>query len=195
MQFTRAHAGHGSEEQLGTECFVSHGNQAPHILLGWRDDTFVFLIAPTDNTDIRVRRNLQSASGSGAALCRKLRASSRRPHGHIQPSERTQNWIKTGGKVKAEGRDPGIAEGGDGGSFHESPTRFSGRALTVTRYLQLLLKTTLDPRQEAVEPATIFVESIIVRLTARLLELATGKNLLWRPRAAPHNIPIFDNVM
>ena len=53
---------------------------------------------------IRIRRHLQSASGSGAALCRELRASCYdRPDGHIKPPERTQIWIKLGGKgIRAE---------------------------------------------------------------------------------------------
>ena len=51
---------------------------------------------------VRVRHDLPPAPGSGAALCRRLRASSRRSHrptGQIQRQERTQNWIKLGGKV------------------------------------------------------------------------------------------------
>ena len=45
---------------------------------------------------------LIAASGSGAALCRGLRASSRRYHrptGQIQPPGRTQDWIKLRGNV------------------------------------------------------------------------------------------------
>ena len=52
---------------------------------------------------VRVRHDLPPAPGSGAALCRRLRASSRRfhrPAGQIQRQGRTQNWIKLGGKVK-----------------------------------------------------------------------------------------------
>src|SRR5438105_12258657 len=51
---------------------------------------------------VRVRLHLPSAPGSGAALCRGLRASSRRYHrptGQIQQPGRTQDWIKLGGKV------------------------------------------------------------------------------------------------
>jgi putative transposase len=51
---------------------------------------------------VRVRLHLPSAPGSGAALCRRLRASSRRSHRptrQIQQPERTQDWIKLGGKV------------------------------------------------------------------------------------------------
>src|SRR5437764_10171404 len=51
---------------------------------------------------VRVRLHLPSAPGSDAALCRGLRASSRRYHrptGQIQQPERTQDWIKLGGKV------------------------------------------------------------------------------------------------
>src|SRR6185437_12966197 len=51
----------------------------------------------------RVRLHLPSAPGSGAALCRGLRASSRRYHrptGQIQQPERTLDWIKLGGKVR-----------------------------------------------------------------------------------------------
>jgi hypothetical protein len=50
----------------------------------------------------RVRLHLQPASGSGAALCEKLRAIARRitrPSGQTQPRKRTQNWIKLGGNV------------------------------------------------------------------------------------------------
>src|SRR5579871_2117591 len=51
---------------------------------------------------LRVRLHLSPATGSGTALCRKLRASSRRSHrptGQIQPPGRTQDWIKLRGKV------------------------------------------------------------------------------------------------
>src|SRR3954449_13195781 len=51
---------------------------------------------------VRIRLHLPSATGSGAALCRGLRASSRRYHrptGQIQQPGRTQDWIKLGGKV------------------------------------------------------------------------------------------------
>ena len=53
---------------------------------------------------VRVRHHLQPAPGPGAALCRGLRASSRRYHrsnGQAQLPERTQDWIKLGGKVRA----------------------------------------------------------------------------------------------
>src|SRR3954469_1093925 len=52
---------------------------------------------------VRIRLHLPSATGSGAALCRGLRASSRRYHrptGQIQQPGRTQDWIKLGGKVR-----------------------------------------------------------------------------------------------
>src|SRR6266436_10401010 len=51
---------------------------------------------------VRVRLDLPPAPGSGAALCRGLRASSRRyysPSRQIQQPGRTQDWIKPGGKV------------------------------------------------------------------------------------------------
>src|SRR5215212_5112186 len=51
---------------------------------------------------VRVRLDLPPAPGSGAALCRWLRASSRRYHrptGQPKRHERTRNWIKLGGKV------------------------------------------------------------------------------------------------
>src|SRR5215510_14513341 len=51
---------------------------------------------------IGVRLHLQPATGSGAALCRWLRTSSRRYHrpiGQIHRAERTHDWIKRGGKV------------------------------------------------------------------------------------------------
>src|SRR4051794_23710820 len=56
---------------------------------------------------VRVRHDLPPAPGSGAALCRRLRASSRRSHrpaGRIQRQGRTQNWIKPGGKVTVSER-------------------------------------------------------------------------------------------
>ena len=57
---------------------------------------------------VRVRIHLPSATGSGAALCRRLRASSRRSHrptGQIQRQGRTQNWIRwIGGKAECAGR-------------------------------------------------------------------------------------------
>ena len=52
---------------------------------------------------VRVRLHLSSPPGSGAALCRGLRASSRRhrrPTGQIQQPGRTQDWIELGGKVR-----------------------------------------------------------------------------------------------
>ena len=55
---------------------------------------------------VRVCLHLPSATGSGAALCRRLRASSRRYHrptGQIQQPGRTQDWIKLGGKVSRDG--------------------------------------------------------------------------------------------
>src|SRR5215208_1422352 len=51
---------------------------------------------------VRVRLDLPPAPGAGAALCRWLRASSRRYHrptGQPKRHERTRNWIKPGGKV------------------------------------------------------------------------------------------------
>jgi hypothetical protein len=51
---------------------------------------------------VRICLHLPSAPGSGAALCQGLRASSRRCHrptGQFKRQERTQNWIKPGGKV------------------------------------------------------------------------------------------------
>src|SRR5262245_41593621 len=53
---------------------------------------------------VRVRHHLQPAPGAGAAPCRGLRASSRRYHrptGQSQLPERTQDWIKLGGKVNS----------------------------------------------------------------------------------------------
>ena len=55
----------------------------------------------------RVRLHLPSAPGSGAALCQRLRASSRRStaqQGKSNSRERTQNWIKLGGKVVSDGQ-------------------------------------------------------------------------------------------
>jgi len=68
---------------------ADYNDARPHSRLGLEDP-------------IRVRLHLQPATGSGAALCRGLRASSRRSHrptGQIQRPERTQGWIKLGGKV------------------------------------------------------------------------------------------------
>src|SRR3954452_1546721 len=51
---------------------------------------------------VRDRHDLPPAPESGAALCRRLRASSRRSHrpaGQIQRQGRTQSWIKLRGKV------------------------------------------------------------------------------------------------
>src|SRR4030095_15270548 len=51
----------------------------------------------------RVCLHLPSAPGSDAALCRRLRASSRRyhrPNGPIQQPPTTQDRIKLGGKVR-----------------------------------------------------------------------------------------------
>ena len=58
------------------------------------------LAAQMEDT-VRVCLHLPSATGSGAALCRRLRASSRRYHrptGPIQQPGQTQDWIKLGGK-------------------------------------------------------------------------------------------------
>lgn len=68
---------------------ADYNNERPHSQLGWKTPSeFAFTLSP--------------ASGSGAALCRRLRASPRRRHrptGHIQSLERTQDWIKSEGKV------------------------------------------------------------------------------------------------
>src|SRR5262249_52926267 len=79
------------------------------------------LAARVEDT-VGVRLYLQSATGCGAALCRWLRASSRRSHrpiGQIQQPERTQDWIKLGGKVTENRVDLPIVQcvqkaGGDG---------------------------------------------------------------------------------
>jgi hypothetical protein len=62
---------------------------------------------------IGVRLQLQPATGSGAALCRWLRTSSRRYHrptGQIHLPERTQEWIKLGGNVRRRRRIGAFAE-------------------------------------------------------------------------------------
>src|SRR6266567_846758 len=54
------------------------------------------------------RVRLPPATGSGAALCRGLRASSRRYHrptGQIQQPGRTQDWIKLGGEVRIQAEE------------------------------------------------------------------------------------------
>src|SRR5579871_6793622 len=64
---------------------------------------------------LRVRLHLSPATGSGTALCRKLRASSRRSHrptAQIQPPGRTQDWIKLGGKVRAGELQTGLSPWG-----------------------------------------------------------------------------------
>jgi hypothetical protein len=52
----------------------------------------------------RIRRHLQPATGSAAALNGQLRASPRRslcPNGQNQPPESTSRWIEVGGNVNA----------------------------------------------------------------------------------------------
>src|SRR3954462_15784215 len=66
---------------------------------------------------VRIRLHLPSATGSGAALCRGLRASSRRYHrptGQIQQPGRTQDWIKLGGKVTGKPMQNGFIESFNG---------------------------------------------------------------------------------
>src|SRR5947209_16206179 len=61
---------------------------------------------------VRIRLHLPSATGSGAALCRGLRASSRRyhrPSGQTQQPGRTQDWIKLGGKVSEFNQEVGVS--------------------------------------------------------------------------------------
>jgi hypothetical protein len=56
---------------------------------------------------LRICHHLPTAPGYGAALCRRLHASTRRSHrptGQIQRLERTQDWIKLGGKVSWHAR-------------------------------------------------------------------------------------------
>ncbi len=80
-----------AQARVTLRCWQADYNDArPHSRLGWEDV-------------VRVRLHLSSAPGSGAALCRGLRASSRRYHrpiGHIQQPEQTLDWIKLGGKVR-----------------------------------------------------------------------------------------------
>jgi hypothetical protein len=62
-----------------------------HSQLGWKTPSEFAFLPP--------------APGSGAALCRGLGASPRgyhRPSGQIQQPERTQDWIKVGGKVTGD---------------------------------------------------------------------------------------------
>ena len=82
-----------AQARVALGCWRADYNDArPHSQLGWKNA-------------VRVRHHLPPAPGSGAALCRRLRASSRRSHrptGQIQQPGRTQNWIKLGGKVMAD---------------------------------------------------------------------------------------------
>src|SRR4051812_34335211 len=71
-------------------------------MLAGRLQRYATPLAARMENPVRVRHDLSPAPGSGAALCRRLRASSRRSHrprGQVQLPERTQNWIKLGGKV------------------------------------------------------------------------------------------------
>src|SRR4051795_8270353 len=71
-------------------------------MLAGRLQRYATPLAARMENPVRVRHDLPPAPGSGAALCRRLRASSRRSHrpaGQIQRQGRTQNWIKPGGKV------------------------------------------------------------------------------------------------
>ena len=82
-----------AQARVALGCWRADYNDArPHSQLGWKTPSeFAFACHP--------------ATGSGAALCRRLRASSRRSHrptGQIQRQGRTQNWIKLGGKVRSD---------------------------------------------------------------------------------------------
>ncbi len=106
--FIESFNGRLRDELLNETLFTSLA-QARVALRCWRTD---YNDARPHEDAIRVRRHLQSASGSGAALCRELRASSRRydrPDGHIKPPERTQIWIKLGGKVTRKASTSSIA--------------------------------------------------------------------------------------
>src|SRR6476620_7150714 len=75
---------------------------------------------------VRVRLHLPPAPGAGAALCRGLRAGSRRCHrptGQIQQPGRTQDWIKLGGKVNdSKARSKGVRQ--IAGALCDSSTQF-----------------------------------------------------------------------
>src|SRR4051794_15078439 len=66
---------------------------------------------------VGIGRHLPIAKRTGAALCRGLRASSRRYHrptGQIQQPGRTQDWIKLGGKVTGKRMQNGFIESFNG---------------------------------------------------------------------------------
>src|SRR3954466_12916808 len=80
---------------------VGPGARCSSMLAGRLQRSTTSLAARVEDA-VRIRLHLPSATGSGAALCRGLRASSRRYHrptGQIQQPGRTQDWIKLGGKV------------------------------------------------------------------------------------------------
>ncbi len=97
-------------EQLRQALFSSLSH-AQAVLAIWRAD-YKTARGPTRNLDGRHRPSSpppSTASGSGAALCEKLRAIARRitcPAGQIQPRKRTQNWIKPGSNVTREEKPP-----------------------------------------------------------------------------------------
>jgi hypothetical protein len=102
-----------AQARVALGCWRTDYNHArPHSQLGWR-------------TPVRVRHDLPPAPGSGAALCRRLRASSRRSHrpiGQIQRQGQPQNWINLGAR---SGRHASPPAGKRVGSTDCSPARLA----------------------------------------------------------------------
>jgi hypothetical protein len=86
----------------GSDARIILGKDEKALLRLWREKRGEEAIGAW-KTPSRVRLHLPPAPGSGAALCQGLRASSprsNRPTGQPKRQERTQNWIKPGGKVR-----------------------------------------------------------------------------------------------
>lgn len=89
----------------------------------------------SDGRPVRVRFHLPTATESGAALCSRLSASSRRYHrpiGQIQSPGRTQDWIKLGGKVQCRTYEGGVRQA-------EAPARLIEGGLPTEAIAQVLV--------------------------------------------------------
>jgi len=85
-----------AQARVVLRCWRTDYNDArPHSQLGWKTPSE---FAATCNP----RRDLALRWGEGSAPA----PAAHRPDGHIQPPERTQAWIKLGGKVKGAVFDP-----------------------------------------------------------------------------------------
>ena len=96
--FIESFNGRLRDELLNVTCSSSRDLGKLASRLQWVTPTFPTWMAHA----FRVRLSLPPAPGSGAALCRGLRASSRRSHrpaGQSNRHGRTRDWIKPGGKV------------------------------------------------------------------------------------------------